>query len=563
MIRITEMLLDHMVNAAILFDGTGAILKVNDAASFMLKAMGLKSSLTSMKEIDPAFPLQDCENRFREGTVRIGGRSRLYRIFPVELDGKDGGSLCLFDTANVLKIMDFDSFLDLIDAGIEIVDGDGTMEHLNQTLENYIGLGIKKWVGRNLQEAIDARVMTDGASTTALKAKKTIDTSVTFTTGTTVLFHSVPVFDDQGIIRKVISTGRDVTRMIKLENELSNSETLKDQYYKRLNTLEMLFGGDQIVYASEGMRRVIEVSVRAGKSDSPVFIWGESGVGKEMIAKMIHKTGTRGKGPFVAVNCSAIPSELLESEFFGYEEGAFTGAKSGGRKGLFEEAEKGTLYLDEISELPLTMQSKLLRVIQEQEYMRVGSSRTVPTNVRIISSTNLSREELADGTRFRRDLFYRLSVLPIFVPPLRDRRDDILPLTRFFLKQLNRKYSTAIRLSNAMIPRFYNYDWPGNVRELRNMIERLIVMANSDEVGEVEYELVNQLEVGSLSGVKEEVIVSRLMPMRQAMEKVENTLFRLAYKEGGSIEKAAELLGISPATIYRKIKGQNMKVRDK
>jgi PAS domain S-box-containing protein len=458
--------------------------------------------------------------------------------------------------------MDFDSFLDLLDAGIGIMDEDGTLEHLNQTLENYIGMDIKDWVGKKLQDAINSRVLTDGASTTALKARKTIDMNVTYLTGTTVHFHSVPVFDDQGKIRKVISSGRDVTRMIKLENDLSNSETLKDQYYKRLNTLELLVGGDLIVYASEGMRKVVEVSVRAGKSDSPVFIWGESGVGKEMVAKMIHRTGTRSEEPFVAVNCSAIPSELLESEFFGYEEGAFTGAKKGGRRGLFDEAEKGTLYLDEISELPLTMQSKLLRVVQEREYMRVGSSRTIPTNVRIIASTNLTREELADGTRFRRDLFYRLSVLPIHIPPLRDRRDDILPLTRFFLNQLNLKYNTGIRLSNAMIPRFYHYDWPGNVRELRNMIERLIVVANSDEVGEAEYELVNQLEVGNMPGQNEEIIVSQLMPLRQAMARVEDTLFRLAYREGGSIEKAAKLLEINPSTIYRKMKPRDIRVRN-
>ena len=161
-----------------------------------------------------------------------------------------------------------------------------------------------------------------------------------------------------------------------------------------MNTLEVLLGRDRIVYSSEQMKRVAQVAVKASKFDSPVFLWGESGVGKEMIAKMIHQGVTGRTGPFVGVNCSAIPSELLESEFFGYEEGAFTGAKKGGRKGLFDEAEKGTLFLDEISELPLGMQSKLLRVIQEHEYMRVGSNKTIATDVRIIASTNLSREHL-------------------------------------------------------------------------------------------------------------------------------------------------------------------------
>jgi len=268
---------------------------------------------------------------------------------------------------------------------------------------------------------------------------------------------------------------------------------------------------------------------------------------------LIHQAGNRSSGPFVGVNCSAIPSELLESEFFGYEEGAFTGAKKGGRKGLFDEAEKGTLFLDEISELPLGMQSKLLRVIQEHEYMRVGSNKTIPTDARIIASTNLSRDQLVDGVGFRRDLFYRLSVIPIHIPPLRERRDDILPLLHFFLKGLNLKYGSNVRIANSLIPRIYHYDWPGNVRELKNVIERLLVVASSDEVGDAEYDLVNQLELKKTPEHEEDISIARLMPLKEAMEKVEEILFKRAYQESGSIEKTAELLGINPSTIYRKI----------
>jgi transcriptional regulator with PAS, ATPase and Fis domain len=277
-------------------------------------------------------------------------------------------------------------------------------------------------------------------------------------------------------------------------------------------------------------------------------------VGKEMIARMIHQSGNWSQGPFVSVNCSAVPSELLEAEFFGYEDGAFTGAKKGGRRGLFDEAEKGTLFLDEIGELSLGMQSKLLRVIQEHEYMRVGATKTTPADVRIISATNLSQERLMDGAGFRRDLFYRLSVIPIHIPPLRDRRDDILPLIRFFLKNLNLKYGTNVKIANSLIPRLYNYDWPGNVRELKNVIERLLVIAGSEEVGDAEYDLVNQLEMKKSPGRHKDISISRLMPLKQAMEQVEEILFKQAYQQNGSIEKTAEALGINPSTIYRKIK---------
>jgi transcriptional regulator with PAS, ATPase and Fis domain len=185
--------------------------------------------------------------------------------------------------------------------------------------------------------------------------------------------------------------------------------------------------------------------------------------------------------------------------------------------------------------------------------MRVGSNKVIATDVRIIASTNLSREQLMEGTGFRRDLFYRLSVVPIYIPPLRDRRDDILPLIRFFLKSLNLKYGTDIRITNSLIPRFYHYDWPGNVRELKNVIERLLVVAGSDEVGDAEYELVNQLEMKKSPG-NEDISIARLMPMKEAIEKVEEILFKRAYQEAGSIEKTAELLEINPSTIYRKIK---------
>jgi PAS domain S-box-containing protein len=545
--------LKELLNPALLADEDGRILIMNGPVASILRNAGLHS-ISSLSEIDPLFRRPEFIKVFRgPRSIKIGKVLRRITVFPVGLDGSGNGHLYLFDHADILKIMDFDTLLDNIDVGIAIADQDGVLEHLNETLSRYIGADIKEWVGRDLHELVEERALSDSSSLSAMKGKKSLNMNVTYGTGNTLQWRSTPIFDIRGKIQKVISTGRDVTRMLQLESDLSSSETLKNQYYNRMNTLEVLLGRDRIVYSSEQMKRVVQVAVKAGKFDSPVLLWGESGVGKEMIAKLVHQSGERGQGPFVAINCSAIPSELLESEFFGYEDGAFTGAKKGGRKGLFDEAEKGTLFLDEISELPFGMQSKLLRVIQEQEYMRVGSNKTVNTDVRIIASTNLSREQLADGAVFRRDLFYRLSVIPIHVPPLRDRRDDILPLIRFFLKSLNLKYGSNIKISNSLIPRFYHYDWPGNVRELKNIIERLLVVAGSEEVGDAEYDLVNQLEIKKTPG-QEDIYIAHLMPLKQAMEKVEEILFKRAYRESGSVEKTAELLQINPSTIYRRLK---------
>ncbi len=553
MITIEKDFFRQTVNPALLTDGEGRILLMNGSAESMLQTAGLPS-IRIIAEIDPLFGKEDSSEPLRSPrSIKIGKVSRRITVFPVMVSGNEKGYFYLFDMADIMKMMDFDTFLDYIDVAIGITDQDGVLEHLNDTLSKYIGVDAKEWVGRDLHELVEERVLTDAASLNALKAKKPTSTNVTYGSGMTLQYMSIPFLDKNGKVRKVISTGRDVTRIIQLESDLSSSETLKDQYYKRLNTLEVLLGRDKIVYSSEQMKRVVQVAGKAGKFDSPVFLWGESGSGKEMIAKLIHQAGNRSSGPFVGVNCSAIPSELLESEFFGYEEGAFTGAKKGGRKGLFDEAEKGTLFLDEISELPIGMQSKLLRVIQEHEYMRVGSNKTIPTDARIIASTNLSRDQLVDGVGFRRDLFYRLSVIPIHIPPLRERRDDILPLLHFFLKGLNLKYGSNVRIANSLIPRIYHYDWPGNVRELKNVIERLLVVASSEEVGDAEYDLVNQLELKKTPDHEEDISIARLMPLKEAMEKVEEILFKRAYQESGSIEKTAELLGINPSTIYRKI----------
>ncbi len=561
MITVEEDFLRELINPLLLADDRGRVFMMNDSAAVMLHSAGCHS-LSSIAEIDPLFGKEDRTDFLKTPrNIQLGRISRRIRVFPGSFAADERFYLYLFGAADILKLTDFDNFLDCMDVAVAISDKDGVLEHLNETFSRYIGVDAREWVGRNLHHLVAEHTLSNSASLNALKAKKPMSTNVSYATGITLQWQSIPLFDAHGKIQKVISTGRDVTRLIQLESDLSSSETLKDQYYKQLNTLEVLLGRDRIVYSSEPMKRVVQVAVKAGKFDSPVFLWGESGVGKEMIAKVIHQTGNRSSGPFVGINCSAIPSELLESEFFGYEEGAFTGAKKGGRKGLFDEAEKGTLFLDEVSELPLGMQSKLLRVLQENEYMRVGSNKTIATDVRIIASSNLSREQLVDGANFRRDLFYRLSVVPIHIPPLRERRDDILPLIRFFLKSLNLKYGSTVRIANSLIPRFYHYDWPGNVRELKNFIERLLVVANSEEVGDAEYDLVTQLEMMKSPGQDEDIAITRLMPLKQAFEKMEVMLFQRAYKESGSIEKAAKLLEINPSTIYRKIKKGQIRLK--
>ena len=221
------------------------------------------------------------------------------------------------------------------------------------------------------------------------------------------------------------------------------------------------------------------------------------------------------------------------------EEGAFTGAKKGGKKGFFEDAAGGTVFLDEISELPTRMQSKLLRVLQENKFSRIGGNKIISLNVRIIASSNLSRDQLSDESILRRDLFYRLNVIPIYIPALRERKEDIFPLIHFFLKSINAKYDRDIRISKSLMVRLHNYDWPGNVRELKNIVERLIVMADSNEVSNHEYELLNQMEVHYRN--EEGISIEKVIPLKSAFQKLEQILIKRASEKCGTIIGAAKM----------------------
>lgn len=551
--QISKAFLDHLANLFILTDGEGNIIRMNEPVeSLLTDSRGRLPGHIS--EIAPCLcpPLPE---DVRSGCIKIGDITKSVWICPIRMDSAGEGWLYLLETPEILRKIDFDLFLDYIDDAIVIADQDGVMDHINIATRNLTDINGKK--GASLKEEVRIGNVEESLTLRVLKTKKTEQANVRYNTGRTLTFTSIPLFGKDGTIGKVISTGRDVTKLIQIQEDLRKTEALKDSYYSRMSTLESLVGSNTIVHSSDGMKRVVSLAIKAAKSDSPVFVWGESGVGKELIADLIHKSGNRKKRPFVGINCSAVPSELIEAEFFGYEEGAFTGAKKGGKRGLFEEAGNGTLFLDEITELPFPMQSKLLRALQEREFLRVGGTRAIPLQAHIISSSNLTKDQLSDPSKFRRDLFYRLNVIPLFIPPLRNRREDIFPLVRFFLKNMNIKYNSNIRISLRLMTRFYNYHWPGNVRELKNIIERLIVTADKEEVDIQDYLAISQLEEKEETGGDNDISISMLMPLKTAQQKMEELMIRKAIKESGTIPKAAEILGIAPSTIYRKVeKGQ-------
>lgn len=309
-----------------------------------------------------------------------------------------------------------------------------------------------------------------------------------------------------------------------------------------------------IVADSQPMKNVVKLVKQIAPLDCTVLILGESGVGKEIIAKLIHENSAVKSGPFIKVNCGAIPESLLESEFFGYEQGAFTGANKEGKLGKFEQAHNGTILLDEIGDLPIHLQVKLLRVLQDHEVVRIGGSVTHTINIRVIAATNRDLKEMVKQGNFREDLFYRLNVVPIWIPPLKDRREDIMPLIFHFKRKFNAKYGIERNCSLEVTKVLQTYDWPGNVRELENTVERLYVMPEFGTEISADILMKHYLNSNWQQQGNGLVTVHKLGSLKQAVEDVEKKMIHLAIERFGTAKKAAAFLEIDESTISRKIK---------
>lgn len=455
---------------------------------------------------------------------------------------------------------DINMLLNCIDDAILIVDQNANILKYNEAFSRLIDLMGRSIVGMNLKDIIASGLLRESAALKSLEVKKKIDMNVTYETGQTATWTYIPVFDEQGELVLTIGTGRDITKLVTLEKKLKISETILSQYEGRNLKVVMDSGEVEIIYSSSVMQQVVRLGWKAAAAaSSPVLIWGETGVGKEIVANLIHKASSRINKPFIAINCASIPDELLEAELFGYEEGSFTGAKKSGKKGILEEAHTGTLFLDEIGELPLNMQSKLLRFLQEGTFKKIGGTQTKSVDVRIVCATNLTLNQLMNNQHFRQDLFYRISVIPIFIPPLRDRRDDILPLVWHFIQVCNAKYKADIKIPPRLMNRLFAYDWPGNVRELKNVVERMAIMYASQELNEKDLELVLNIQTREDVGIKndlptEPAVTALSSTLPEAVEQFEGKMIRQAYELTGSIVGAAKKLGIDPSTIHRKIK---------
>ncbi len=451
-----------------------------------------------------------------------------------------------------LEPQTMDTIIDSSYDGLWICDREGKVVRINKAAERIDNIRAHEVVGKNVRELVN-RGLFDKSVTLEVIKRKTSVTMIQQVKGEKkVLVTGSPVFNEKDEVVSVVVNVRDITELDRLRSQLQETQALAKGYISKLSELEMK-GADlsNMVFRSEAMQRIIAMAIRVAKVDSTVLLLGESGVGKGVIAKLIHKNSERSYGPFIRVDCAGIPDSLIESELFGYERGAFTGARTEGKPGFLELAEKGTLFLDEIGELPLSSQSKLLRFVEDREIIRVGGVEPRQIDVRIIAATNKNIEELVSSKRFRKDLYYRLNVVPISISPLRERRDDILPLILHFLEKFNRAYQKRKVLSPDVLEILCQYDFSGNIRELSNIIERLIVVAEKDRIEEKD--LLGIIEALAAPS-KTSFPFSDNASLKEALEKCEALILEKALKEHHSQSEVAKALKVNQATVSRKIR---------
>lgn len=483
----------------------------------------------------------------------------------VEVDEKSHAWLCAYqDLALQLngrisdltryKQREIDAFAigDAIADGICLTDGQGIVQAINQAYTDITGLDESQIVGHPIEEILAQGYFNRAVTNLVIEQKKKISQFSTITKNKKkVLITGNPFFNEAGEVVQVLTVMRDLTEIISIKDKLEKAEKESERYLDELNYYKQLQRGfNGLIGESNSIKKIRELISYVAKTEATVLITGETGVGKEVIAREIHQSSNRAAAPYIKVNCAAIPDSLLESELFGYEKGAFTGAQSKEKPGMFEMANGGTLLLDEIGEMPMNLQSKLLRVLQERELMRIGGTKSIKIDVRVLASTNQNLTQQIKSGRFREDLYYRLNVVPIHIPPLRERLEDLPLLTHMLLEKFNQKYEKDKEICQPAMLALSAHHWPGNVRELSNVIERIIVSDNDSVISEE-----NVLRVlGRNTDAQSTVNLDSQVSLKSAVEQLERELITNALAKYKSTYKAAEALGTSQPTLFRKAK---------
>lgn len=443
--------------------------------------------------------------------------------------------------------------------GSFITDGNGIILLVNDSYTRITGHQARDLVGKHISCLRKQGILHTTLIDKVMEARQPLTMLLDYKNGQDVMVTGIPIFDTEGNIVAVVGNLRDLTELIRLKAKLTRSEQLTEQKRHQIEELKLQqIENIETVERSKDMLDLVHLAGRIAKVDSTVLITGESGVGKDVYARMIHKLANYNPSrPFMKISCGAIPETLLESELFGYEQGAFTGAKKEGKPGIFELVEDGTVFLDEIGELPLSLQVKLLTVLQDRQFVRLGGTKTIKMQARVIAATNRDLTQEAKKGGFRSDLYYRLNVIPIKIPPLRERKEDILPLITLLVKQFNEKHKTNKALENQAIQALEAYDWPGNVRELSNVIERILVLST----GEIASHADLPTEIAAGQGINLSKLADSNLPLKDLLEQVEAQIIAQALTKKATLKQVAEDLGLDLSTLTRKIQKYSLPKR--
>ncbi len=554
--------LESISMGVVILNPCSKIIFINDAA---------KKILSLDNEIPPYYlsrinlsAWQEIKKIFSTGEPQVGKREHREGVplfvqrYPLRYKKRIFAVISLFQEFSEMEklspqmesyqkiVKQLNTIIESVYDGLYITDGRGITIRVNSSWERITGLKPEDVLGKNTVELEKKGYISKFVTPIILKEKSPISIQAKTVTNREVLVTGNPVLGQDGKVEMVVTTVRDLSEMRRLSRELNEAKRLVKHYKNKMQRLKkQLTSTEEIVIESNSMKKIIELCSQVASTSAPVLITGETGVGKEIIARILHEKSPS-KGPFIKINCSTIPENLLEAELFGYEKGAFTGANNQGKPGLFEIANGGTLVLDEIGELPLSLQAKLLNVLQDYEIKRLGGLKKRKIEVRFICLTNKNLKEMVSDGSFREDLYFRINVIPIHIPPLRERKEDIVPLTHLFLQRFNQKYRKHKSIQHEVVDALLSYNWPGNVRELKNLIERLVIMSRDTTI--------------CLSDLPPDIrdtifkfSMEQALSLKELVQHFEAQVIYKTIKQTGSVESAALKLKVNPSTLYRKL----------
>ncbi|ACB85816.1 sigma 54-interacting transcriptional regulator [Natranaerobius thermophilus] len=558
-----DSVLESVYNGIIAINRAGEIMLFNRSASELLNISKEKAIGKDIRDVIPKtelFKVMETEKTYSSEKGQFNNKTMLTNRSPIIKDGQVIGALGVFQDISELEHISQelaktkainDELRAIIESsydGFWITDGEGYTIMINSSYERISGARAEEVVGRHMKKLEEEGFCSESVTLKVLEQKERVTLMHELFSGKKVMVTGNPVFDSDGNITKVVTNVRDISELLSLKQELERTQVLTQHYKEKLTEMEIKLGEGEVIAKSKVMKNILDQSARVALFDSTVLITGETGVGKEVIAKYIHQQSNRKEDPFVKINCGAIPENLLESELFGYAPGSFTGASQKGKPGKFEMADGGTLLLDEIGELSKNLQVKLLRALQDQEIYRVGGVKPKKMDVRILACTNQNLNKLVSEDKFREDLYYRISVVPIYIPPLRERSEDIPFLIRHFTRKYNNKYNINKGFSTEALNQLIKYNWLGNVRELNNMIERLIIMVSKN--------LIEETDLPGLAHHTSDTSIN--MSLSEALNEVEKNMLKRALGDSQTTRETAEKLGVSQPTVVRKIKKHNL-----